>query len=250
MKKLALLSDVFFAFLISGIVSAFLFKTLRLRAVSTIILATVCGLLTAFSVGAWLLYRRKNVHLKRADEREESRFLLHLNLLSDEGKTVFFQNLLSSKNAPCHRFGRLRLYTKTEFYFLKFTFSPVSADDVATFSRLKTGKQKILFCNEIEQNALALCQRLSIEVKTGPDVYTLVKNADALPSSYVGEPTPFSDKTRRLRLCFSKKNSRRCLTGGAMLLLFAGISPFAFYYVFIGVVLLLSAVLIRVFGYE
>ena len=250
MKKIAFLSDVFFTFFISGIFFALLFKSLHLRAFATLLFSTICGALTAFSMGAWLLYRRKNVRLKRADEREKQKLLLHLSLLSDEAKTAFFQSLLSTKDVPCKRFGRLRVFTETEFYFLKFSFSPVSADEIAALSRLKTGKRKILLCAEIEQSALALCNRLSVSVKTGGDVYALIKIADALPKSYLGEPSLSSDKTRRLRLYFSKKNSRRCLTGGAMLLLFASISPYALYYLLVGILLLLSAVFIRIFGYE
>lgn len=250
MKKFALFSDVCFTFFISGIFSLFFFKSLKLGTATALLLALLCGILTAFSVGAYLLYRRKNVHLKHTDEAEKQKFLLHLSLLSDEAKTALFQNLLSSPEQPCKRFGRLRLFTDTDFYFFKCAFAPVSADEIATLSRLKTGKQKTLFCIDIDETARSLCSRLSIDVKTGDEIYTMFKTANALPQSYLGEPTPSSNKKRRLRLYFSKKNARRFLTGGATLLLFAGISPYAFYYIAVGIVLLLSAVFIRIFGYE
>ena len=250
MKKFALFSDVCFAFFVSGIFSIFFFKALKLSTPTALFLSILCGALTAFSVGAYLLYRRKNVRLKHTDEAEKEKLLLHLSLLSDEAKTTLFQRLLSSPEHPCKRFGRLRLFTETDFYFLKFAFAPVNADDVAKLSRLKTGKNKTLFCAEIDEPALFLCQRLSIAVKTGDEVYTLFKTANALPKTYLGEPTPSSNKKRRLRLYFSKKNARRFLTCGGILLLFAGISPYAFYYIAVGIVLLLSAVFIRIFGYE
>lgn len=250
MKKFALFSDICFTFFISGIFSVFFFKSLKLRTATALLLAVLCGALTAFSVGAYLVYRRKNIHLKHTDEAEKQKFLLHVSLLSDEAKTTLFQRLLSSPEKPCKRFGRLRLFTETDFYFLKFAFAPVSADDVATLSRLKTGKRKTLFCNEIDEPALALCQRLSIDVKTGDEIYLLCKESDALPKVYLGEPTPSSKRKRQLHLFFSKKNARRFLTGGATLLLFAGISPYAFYYIAVGIVLLLSAIFIRIFGYE
>ena len=250
MKKFALFSDICFAFFVSGIFSAIFFKALRLSTATALLLALLCGILTALSVGAFLLYRRKNVHLKHTDEAEKEKLLFHLSLLSDEAKTTLFQSLLSSPEHPCKRFGRLRLFTDTDFYFLKFSFSPVSADEIATLSRLKTGKRKTLFCNAIDETARMLCGRLSIAVKTGDEVYALFKNANALPKAYLGESTPSSNKKRRLHLYFSKKNARRFVTGGAMLLLFARLSPYAFYYIAVGIVLLLSAVFIRIFGYE
>lgn len=94
-----------------------------------------------------------------------------------------------------------------------------------------------------------LCDTLHIRVWTGKEVYNLIKEADALPKQYLGEPTPQNKRQIRLRLCFAKRNSRRFLVGGCLILLTSLLTPFPYYYLIFGSILLLVAILVRIFGY-
>lgn len=248
MKKFAFLSDILFTFFVSFLFTLFLFRHLRVRLPLALALALLCGGLTASAIGSILQVRRKNLYLKKSDETQKEKLLLHLALLSDEGKTQFFQRALSTEELPASRFGRLRLSTKTDFYFLKFSLAPVCADEIASLSRLKTGKQKILLCAQIEEAAYSLCNRLGIEVKTGEWVYKQLKERELLPSEYLGDE-PIKPK-RRLKLWFAKSNAKRFLVGGALVLLLARLTTFYYYYLLLGCLLLLAAILIRIFGYE
>ena len=249
MKKFAFLSDVLFSFFVSFLFTLFLFRYMRIALPLAFTLALLCGGLTASAVGAILQTRRKNLYLKKSDEALKEKLLLHLALLSDEGKTQFFQHALSSEDAPTSRFGRLRLTTKTNFYFLNFSLAPVCADDIASLSRLKTGKQKVLLCSQIEESAFSLCTRLGIEVKTGEWVYKQLKERELLPEEYLGDE-PVKKRKLRIKLWFSKSNAKRFLIGGALVLLLARLTPFYYYYLLLGSLLLLAAVFIRIFGYE
>ena len=248
MKKFAFLSDILFSFFVSFLFTLFLFRHLRVRLPLALALALLCGGLTASAIGSILQVRRKNLYLKKSDETQKEKLLLHLALLSDEGKTQFFQRALSTEELPASRFGRLRLSTKTDFYFLKFSLAPVCADEIASLSRLKTGKQKILLCAQIEEAAYSLCNRLGIEVKTGEWVYKQLKERELLPSEYLGDE-PIKPK-RRLKIWFAKSNAKRFLVGGALVLLLARLTTFYYYYLLLGCLLLLAAILIRIFGYE
>ena len=250
MKKFAFLSDVVFTFFVSAIFTLCLFRYLGVRLPIALLLAALCGGLTAAAVGSILQIRRKNLRLKKSDETQKQKLLLHLALLSDEGKTEFFRNALSTQETPASRFGRLRVFTKTEFYFLKFPLAPVGADEVASLSRLKTGKRKILLCSQIEENALSLCNRLGIEVKTGEWVYKRLKESDLLPEHYLGEENTANKGKRKIRLWFSKANAKRFLVGGALVLLLSRLTPFYYYYLLLGCLLLLASVFVRIFGYE
>ena len=168
-------------------------------------------------------------------------------MLSDEEKTKFFQRALSNEEVEANRFGRLRLFTKTEFYFLNFSLSPVCPDEIATLSRFKTGKTKVLLCSQIEESAYALCNRLGIDVKTGGGVYMLLKERNLLPESYLGEGGGKARK-RLAKLWFSKGNSKRFLLSGGLVLLFSRLTPFYYYYLLLGVFLLLTAIFVRIFG--
>ncbi|MBR2023751.1 MAG: hypothetical protein IJ996_04480, partial [Clostridia bacterium] len=131
-----------------------------------------------------------------------------------------------------------------------FHFSPVTQDEVATFTHLKTAKKKIILCGEIDDVALALCTRLQIEVQTGETVYRLVQAKNALPTQFLGEETAQSKRKWHLRLCFAKSNARRFLISGALILLASVFTPFPLYYWVFGSILLCVSACIRIFGYS
>ncbi len=249
MKKFAYLSDVLFSFFLSGICALVFFRYLRLSLLVAILLAAICGGLTAAAFGAFLKVKRHNLYLKKSQEALREKLLLHLALLSDEEKTKLLQEVLSTKEEPLSRFGKLRVFNRTEFFFLKFSLSPLSVDEIPNLARLKTGKKKILLCSSIEENALALCARLDIEVRTGSWVYLLFKERDALPESYLGEPSAPAPK-KRVKMWFSKRNAKRFLTCGGILLLLSRLTPFYLYYLLLGGCLLVASLFIRIFGYE
>ena len=250
MKKSAFISDIIFSCFSAFLFTLCLFRYWGVGLFLALSLSIVCGALTGASVGCFLKIKRNAFFLKKSDGAQKEKLLLHLALLSDEGKTQFFLERLSTENAPAKRFGRLRVYTEEFFYALHFSISPVTSDEVLRFSRLKTGKAKILLCSKIEENAYALAQRLSIRVVTGDEVYALLKERNALPTNYLGEETAFVKRKRRFQLWFSRANAKRFFYAATLLLFSALLSPFPYYYLVCGGALTLSALLVRVFGYE
>ncbi len=247
MKRFAYLSDVAFGFFVSFVCSLVLFRYLHLRFALAFVLAIVCGGLTALAVASVLAAKRKNLYLKKSDENLKEKLLLHLALLSDEGKTSLFQELLSTTDEPINRFGKLRIFNRREFFFLKFTLSPLSADEIPNLARLKTGKKKILLCSQIEEQALSLCARLGIEVRTGEWVYARFKERSALPEKYLGEGNAVQKP--RSKAWFSKRNAKRFFTCGSLVLLLSRLTPYYVYYLLFGGALIVGAVVVRIFGY-
>ena len=260
MKKSAFISDVIFTFLSGTLLTLCLFRYLGASFSIAICLSLPCGILLAAAFAAYRQSKRKTVFLKRSDEAQKEKLLLHLALLSDEAKTNFFKEVFSTHSPsernteqippPIHKFGRLRLHTPTEFYFLHFRMHPVTADEIASISRLKTGKARTLFCAQIEDSAYALCEKLGIEVKTGAEVYRFLKANEALPKEYLGEESAERKHKRRVQLWFSKSNSKRFLIAGTLVLFTSLLSPFPYYYLVFGGLLLLAALLVRILGYE
>lgn len=245
MKRFAFFSDLLFTFFAATLLALCAFRFMDVGFWLSMCLAALCGGLVMASVGAYLQSKRKNLLLKRSDEQKKEKLLLHLALLSDSAKTEFFRNALS-KESPLQRFSLLRLHNETQFYFLHFKLSPVNADDVAKYARLKTSKQKILLCGNIEDSARTLCERLHVQVRTGEEVYVALKNADALPQNYLGDLP--SAKKRRPALWFAKRNSKRFLFSAALIFLLSMLTPFFYYYVFMSIALLFLAVFVRIFG--
>lgn len=247
MKKTAFFSDVFFSFFVCGIFTLCLFRHYGLSPVSSFLLAALCGVLCASAVGAILYGKRKHQLLKKSEAEQSRKLLLHLALLSDDKKTHFFENIFGA-NAPVKRWGKLRLTTPTEVYFLRFSFAPVNADDIAALARLKTSKEKILLCDSIDDKANALCASFRITVKSGAEVYLLVKAAHALPDVYLGDAKPEKRSERYRKLWFSKASARRFLLSGSLILLSSLFVPFTGYYLIVGAALLAFAAFARIFS--
>ena len=112
MKKSAFISDLIFTFLAAGIFTLCLFRYLRIDLFPSFLLAVVCGALAACAVGAFLASRRKTHFLKKSDEAQKEKLLLHLCLLSDVQKTNYFYNVLRKQYAEARRFSRLRVATE------------------------------------------------------------------------------------------------------------------------------------------
>ena len=248
MKKTAFISDLIFTFVLTSVFFLCFFRYLGSSIVLAFFFAILCGSIATFGVSMLGISKRKKFFLKRSDMAQKAKLLTHLSLLSSASKSTFLQNVLSQTDT-IKRFSAFRLIGEKKYYFLKIRFSPVTADEIADIARVKTAKEKILLCDTIEENAKTLCDNLNIRVFNGEKVYTLVKEANALPDTYLGESTPQNKRKMRIRICFSKNNSRRFLVGGCLLLLTSLITPFPYYYLVFGSILLLFALFIRIFGY-
>ena len=244
MKKSAYFSDVFFAFFSVFLLTLLLFRHFTLSLFLSCVFAVLCGVSVAIAVSIVLKRKRKNLDLKKSDETQKRKLLTHLALLSPVKQTEFFRRVLSAQTVSA-----LRLTTDDTQYSLFFRFTPVSADEIAKLFRQKTAKAKCVLCNRIEEEAKSLCSLLDIRVKTGDEVYALVKEQDFLPLTYLGEETPPNKTKRRLHVAFSKRNSKRFLLSATLLLLTSLFTPFRFYYLLFSAILLVCALLIRIFGY-
>lgn len=252
MKKIAFISDVLFTFFVCFLFSLLFFRHLDLGFWLATTLAALCGALVAFSVGAYLYSKRKNVFLKKSEAARKEKFLLHLALSGNEANAELFKTLFLSQDPSIEikRTGKNRLTSANEVYFLSFTFAPVSADDVAPFTRLKTHRKKILLCNKVDETARDICDRFDIQIKTGDEIFEEMKTADVLPQTFLGDKTQSVATKRKFKLWFARSNSRRFLLSAVLILLLSRLTPYYYYYLVFGTLLLFAAVLTRIFGKE
>ena len=248
MKKSAFFSDILFTFFLAGLFSLCVFRYFRISPLLSLLLAIPCGVLAAGAVGAVLQSKRKTVFLKKSDEREKERLFTHLSLLSDEEKTRFFLSAFSKESPDFKRSGSLRLRSNDAFYFLRLHFAPVSADEVASAARWKTAKKKRLLCLTIEDDAARLCERLGIEFWTGEKIYAALKESDALPTTYRDGLFQEQKKGDGWRLRFAKRNAKGFSSSGAFLLTASLFTPFPYYYLLFGSILIIGSIVIRIFG--
>ena len=247
MKKLALISDLIFTFLVSFLFSFCIFRYLGIVFLPSVVLSLVCGTLCALSLGAFLNARRKQFFLKKSDETKKQKLLLHLALSSPRENADFFAPFLAAK-------ARKRdcsiLESEDTAYFLHFTLSPLLPDELTPFYRYPTDKNKALLCCAISAEAKTLCERFDIQVKTADELFIILKQSNALPTAFLGEETSKKKAKRHFKLWFSKANAKRFLVSAALILFASLLTPFSFYYLLFGAILLLVSVFVRIFGYE
>ena len=100
MKKIAFISDLLFTFFLTFIVSVVLFRRLRVSLLPSVLLAIVCGILTALSYGAFRYSKRKHEFLKMSEERKKEKLLLHLALSDGDHIVEFFNSHHPDPNDP------------------------------------------------------------------------------------------------------------------------------------------------------
>lgn len=252
MKKIAFLSDLLFAFFIAFLFTLLFFRYLRIELYLAVTLACLCGALVTFSIGAYLYSKRKNIFLKKSEAVEREKFALHLALSGNEANAELLKNFFSRQNPPLEikRTGKNRLTSANEVYYLLFTIAPVTADEIAPFTRLKTHRKKILLCNKTDETAQDICNRFDIQIKTSENLFTEMKQLNALPTAYLGDKTHATLKKQNFKLWFAKSNSRRFLLSAVLILLLSRFTPFYYYYLVFAVLLLFAAIFIRIFGKE
>lgn len=245
MKKSAYISDVIFTFFVVFISTICIFRYLSLPLWGAFLLAFICGGLGGVVCWAILSSKRNAYFLKKSEEAQKEKLLVHLALLSPAQSKKILVNALQAK-----LYGNGRFTDEERLYFTSFRFAPVTADEISAFSRWKTQKKRTVLCNEIAEDAARLCARLGIDVQTGEQVYLLLKEKNALPDEYLGQEAAENKKLRRKKLCFAKRNSRRFLVGGCLVLLSSLLTPFPYYYLLCGIALIAAAVFVRIFGYS
>lgn len=237
MKKidLPLWSDTIFFFACCWLLSLCILRYYRVTMWLALLLCTLISLLIGMGI-FFLTYRnRKKKFLLAQDKEEKEKLMLHLALSSDDANEKLFAPIL--KEEP----------QKT---YLLFCMQPLSADKVAEKIRnYKDGESFAIFCNTLSPEARNLCETFCIPVTEGKDVYAKLKSNDLLPEKYVCGEKKRRGVKEKIRISFQKKNSRSFFIGGAGLLILSLFSFFPLYYVISGSILLLTALIIRIFGY-
>ena len=277
MKKSAFISDLLFAFGVVFLPALCLLRYRRLPLWAAFTLAAMLGVLAALAVFLYLHQKREKLCLEKQDRETKEKLLLHLALQSPDKILDGFADFFSShdetgapkdspegaagdgpagapkntarsaaaqkrKNAPCVR-------TEQGEFYPVFSLCPLDADRVVPLLCGKKQAEKYLLCNELTEEAEKLCLRFGVRVIKGNDVYRMLKKGNALPEHYLGEDA-LPKKKRKKELWFAKSNSRRFLFGGALILLTSLITPFPYYYLLSGSLLIISAVFVRIFGYR
>jgi hypothetical protein len=190
--------------------------------------------------------------LKKSEALEREKFSLHLALSGNEANAELMKDFFLKQDPPLEikRTGKNRLTSANTVFFLFFTVAPVTADEIAPFTRLKTHRKKILLCNKADETAQDVCRRFDIQIQTSESLFTEMKQRGVLPTTYLGDNTQAALKKQKFKLWFAKSNSRRFVLSAVLILLLSRFTPFYYYYLAFAVLLLFTAIFVRIFGKE
>ena len=249
MKKSAYLSDLFFIFF-----AVFLFAVCYLRYLALPLYAAlfIAALLSsAITLFASVLFKRKKnrIILRKAEEEEAEKLALHLALLTKKELMQFFKTALFQNFEVVVKKGECFARTEKETILLKFTPTPLTAESVLPLLYESGEQPAALYCYKLSPDAEKFCARFCISVTTIPELFQRLKRENTLPTAYKSERAFEKKKKLHFQLRFAKRNASRFFVGGCMLLFTSLLVPFPYYYLAIGGVLLLTALIVRTFGY-
>ena len=243
MKKSAYYSDVFFVFLATAVGLLCILRYLRVG----LVLACAAGVLAgvgAAGVAAIVLKNKRDVRLQKAnDERLKEKFLLHLILLNEGQRNEYLCSVFD-----CFERDGLLVKSTGEVLLPIFVLREVVADDILPILRQQSVGEKQICCDKISADGKKFCEQNDVNVLDGVALFSLAKEKNALPQTYASERLFSQKKKERWKVCFSKNNSRRFFSGGIFILLSSLITPFPYYYLIVGFLLLGIAAFTKIFG--
>ena len=241
MKKSAYYSDILFAFFLSSICLLCLLRFFRVVLLLSCLVATLGGVASALFTAVILREKREKSFIKAKDEALKEKFLLHLALLPQEELTQYLSRVLA-----CQKSGDF-FTTDAEMIFPIFRLQPIAPDCLLPIFQPPTQNKKVI-CNSLSPESKTLCERLGVQVIEGVEFFQIAKEKNCLPTEYVSEEFFTQKKKERLKMYFAKSNSRRFFVGGTLVLLSSLITPFPYYYLVVGFLLMGIALFTRIFG--
>jgi len=246
--KFSILTDVLFYSAAVWLLSFTIFRYYALPLWLCIAVAVALALATGMTVFLFASGKQSKKLLNKREREAKDALMLHLTLASDTQVLTAFHRAFAADGQPVSLTdGRLELDGKTILPL--FTMEATTADSVAACMR-KYGSTFVLLCNKLSPEAEKLLQTFEIKSIAGDEVYRLFRETKTTPNPLICGELPRRTLKNKMRVAFSKTNSRPYFVSGSFLLIMSLFTIFPTYYLISGIVLLVCSVLIRFLGYS
>lgn len=242
MKKIniTVITDGAFALFSAFIISLCVMRYFRISYPAAIISSALIGVAVSVPVFYILYTIREKKILRRADEQEKNKLMLHLALTKQQDVV----NMLCSMRDIIHNIKYFYVECGDDVLYPAFTVEPLGADKIAEIAKKFSDKNLTVYCGALSHSAKKLCDELKIKTVTGDEVYLKMKEKNLLPEKYICDV-----KKRTLKEKFSSAaagtNSRPFITGGLGLMIFSLFTIFPVYYLISGIILFVFGIIIR-----
>ena len=265
MKKSAYYSDLIFTFSLLGFCALFCLRFFDVPLTFSLILSLGFGFAAAYLLSVRIKKREKVFALKKSEEEEKNSLCFYLSLCDDTELTEFLRPRLpfllsavdsekildtNEKQTTDEKNEKPSLCLSNHSFFPCFRFRELTADDIANeYPNLKRADAPVILCDKLSDDGKRLCEKLSIPIVDGNLLYRAFKDNSAIPDEFpIQTTTPIKRKLRNIS--FAKTNSKRFFSSGVLLIASSVFIPYPVYYLVCGGLLLLTAVLVRIFGYR
>lgn len=248
MKKInfTVVSDSVFTFLCVWLTALCIFRYYSFSLPLSIFLGALFA--AAAAVAAYLILysvRSKKI-LKKRDEEEKAKLMLHLALSDEE----YILNLLSALFKDKFRKTSSSLINGSERIVPLFFMQPVSADKIAETVKKYQRDKITVYCNDMSSEAKKLCSRLHVNAIYSSDVYLSLKSASLLPEKYICEENAKRTLKDKLKEWFSSANCKPFFVCGSGLLVLSLFAVFPVYYLISGSVLVITSLALKLISLQ
>lgn len=245
MKKIsfALISDSVFVALCTFLLGFTLTRFYVKSAVFALIIAVICAISAGVFAFLLLLNKRKRRIMLDLNAKEKQTLALHLSVCSENYLFDLFERALDGTYAVSNR-----LESENEAYFLHFTLSPLSPDDVAKCIKFGTAKRKNILCCTAGAESENLAAEFGIELKNIGEIYALLKDKNLLPEKYACGEIRKQKAWSKLKKRFNRRLCPSLFFCGLSLLFFSFFTYFKIYYIVCGGLLLILSAISLLFG--
>ena len=210
----------------------------------------IFSIIFAIFVGIFTFTRLKDKRIKsvykKDEEKLKDKLITQLCFMTTQKQLTELSKAYMLTGAKIHRLPNGIVIDNKSVIVPLFTFNVVTPQDLLDVKRkVKSNLPITVFGVNFDDSAKNFALKLDITLKTENDAYELFKSANYYPEIKIELNTSKQSVKLLLREFLSKRNVKNYFLTGIMLLILAFFTPFKFYYVLFGCILLVFAVFVK-----
>lgn len=237
----------FIAFIISLVLLGY-FLDITISAVISTILAIF---ITIFAFKK-LNDKKSAILLKKEQEKQKNACINTLNLLTRSQVLDLFYSAVKQKNcSPERKNNAIIIKQHNVALFFCFSFDGVTKRDVVrAFNSMPKDYTAYIFSDCFSAEIIHFINRFNKKILTvdGVETYKFLKSVNALPQSTIDFSGQKLGVFSALKSLLQRKNAKRYFSFGVVFLVMSYFVPIKLYYVVVGCLFLIFALLCRLFG--
>ena len=188
---------------------------------------------------------------KKSEEKQSKQVLMNLLFLSEDKIFDLFYSAFSNLNKSPKKLGaKIFLPEDNEVVFLSFSIDGLKKSQIIkAFNSLNEGQNALILSYDCNSDTINFAKNFNnkIKIKSGFEVYSILKKANVFPLNAV---VPFIKDSPKynFKLLFNKKREKSYFFFGIIFLLYSFIVPIKIYYIIIGCTFLIASIACLLFA--